>query len=258
MKRTCRDSRWLALAVLAACLCCAPRVDAQSTSTATGLWFTVGETLTYKINWGVPVGDVVMTTRWVEENGQPLLAIKMRTRSNKFLSTFYPVDDTVESFLDPVTFLPVRFTKVLNEGTYKCDRLTTFDRTNKVARFETEGSAKGEEFAIPEDARDVMSFMYAMRRRRFSPGQTERFQVVDDGKIHDLTVKTVAYEDVKLPRLGKTRSVRIEPEAGFQGLFVRTGKITLWVSDDERRVLTQLTAKAPIGNFKAVLVDVKP
>jgi biotin synthase-related radical SAM superfamily protein len=44
--------------------------------------------------------------------------------------------------------------------------------------------------------------------------------------------------------------VRIEPDAAFQGLFVRKGKLTLWVSEDERRILTRVVAVIPVANVR--------
>jgi hypothetical protein len=46
---------------------------------------------------------------------------------------------------------------------------------------------------------------------------------------------------------------RIEPEAAFNGLFMRKGKITVWVSRDDRRVCTRVDAEVPVANIHIVL-----
>jgi hypothetical protein len=51
-------------------------------------------------------------------------------------------------------------------------------------------------------------------------------------------------------------SLRIDPEAAFNGLFVREGKATLWVSRDLRRILTRAKARVPFGRITVKLTDV--
>ena len=102
------------------------------------LWFPVGEKLIFGIRWGlVPVGQAVAWTEWVEENGRWLIAIRLRTKTNKVLSAMYPVDDFVESIVDPVTFLPLRFVKKINEGGTHVDQLTQFDHAARKAVWES-------------------------------------------------------------------------------------------------------------------------
>jgi len=223
------------------------------------LWFPVGEELTYRIYWGlIPVGTTKVKTQWDEHEGRKVLAIRVRTRSNRWLDLIYPVDDFLESLIDPETFLPIRFTKRLNEGTYHCDEVTHFDREKGVASWYSRLQDRTKEYAIKEDTRDLISFMYFMRNRSksFEPGVVERFKVMADEKLYDLYVEPKARDTVKLPNYGKVESVVFEPEAAFEGLFVRKGKLWIWVSDDERRILTAAAAKIPVASIKIKLAKV--
>lgn len=229
----------------------------------TQLWFPVGEKLTYKIYWGsIPVARAEVTTGWVEQGGpeedpgRRLIFIRLRTRSNGFLDKIYPVNDTIESIVDPETFLPVSFFKALNEGTFHAERRTIFDRENGVAHFEDFRKNKKVEIPIEPDTRDVLTFMYAARRERFPVGTTQKFRVLEDDKIYDLWVKATRIDRIKLPERGRVSSVKLEPEAAIQGLFVRKGKVTLWVSDDEKRVMTRLDGSAPVASIRGLLVDI--
>lgn len=227
-------------------------------SPPTNLWFEVGEKLTYRIRWGViPVGTSVASTEWIEEDGRTLLRIRFRNRSNSFLSTFYPVDDTLEAVVDPVTFKPVRFVKILNEGGYHCDEVTEFDYENGVARWRSRKNGGSKEYPIEDDARDLISFMYWMRKERLKPGASHDFRVMADEKVYDLTVHVKKSEKVNLPEYGKVKSVKLEPAAKFQGLFVRKGRMWMWVSEDERRLCTQLAVEVPVAKVKLKLCSVE-
>ncbi len=101
--------------------------------TTTNFWFPVGEELVYHAHWGLfHVAESRTTVNWTNHEGRALLAVRIRTKSNKVISTVYPVDDTVETLIEPNTFLPVSFSKVLNEGRYHTDEVTTCSTTRRA------------------------------------------------------------------------------------------------------------------------------
>lgn len=219
--------------------------------------FPVGEELIYKVYWGfIPVAKTRIATRWVERDGRLLLNIRYRTRSNKVIATLYPVDDRLEALIDPDGFLPVEFVKNMREGRHHYHEVTTFDFQNNLARWEDKKGKKVEEFPIDADTRDIVSFMYYMRAARLKPGQTREFRVMADERIYDLTLKAGKSEKVKVNRFGRVSCLKVEPEAQFDGLFVRKGKVTLWISDDERYLCTRLVGSVPVASIKVCLVEV--
>ncbi len=223
----------------------------------TNLWFAVGETLTYRISWGViPVATSLVTTEWAEENGKKVIVIRFRTRSNDFLSKLYPVNDFLEAVIDPVTFLPCRFTKKLSEGRYKTEEVTTFDHANKKAVWTKPAENKSKEIEIDADTRDLITFMYFMRSKRFEPLATTRYRVMADEKVYDLTVKTEGIESFRVGNFGWVPCLKCEPEAQFGGLFVRKGRMWMWVSQDQRQIATKISAKVPVASITLLLSEV--
>ncbi|HOW96545.1 MAG TPA: DUF3108 domain-containing protein [Kiritimatiellia bacterium] len=236
-------------------------VCARAAEPVPELWFPVGEKLTYRIYWGMfKVGITTTATGWIEEDGRTRLAIRFRTRTNRILEKLYPVDDFLEAIIDPVTFLPVRFTKRLKEGRYRADETTVFDHARGVAHWRSNMTDKKKDFAIEPDTRDVISFMYFMRSRPLKIGDTVHARVMADEKLYDLYVNIRRRENLKLPEMGRRPSVKLEPEAAFNGLFVRKGKLWMWVSDDKDRFCTKLAAKVPVASVSLWLtkVEVEP
>lgn len=219
--------------------------------------FTVGEELVYKVYWGfIPVGKTRIVSRWIEEDGRRLLAIRYRTRSNRIIAAIYPVDDLIESIIDPETFLPVRFVKKLKEGRRRNDEVTTFDFEKGEAHWVDYYKKRTKTYPIDADTRDIVSFMYFMRSYRFEPGVRKDFRVMADEKIYDLFVTAGDVEEVKLKRFGRVKSIRLEPEAQFEGLFVRKGKVTVWVARDQRGVVTRMVGSIPVASIHVVLWEV--
>ena len=219
-----------------------------------GIERLIGEKITYHLFWGyVPVGTTVSWTEWAEYNGRKVIAIRIRTISNKFVEKLYPVDDTIESLVDPETFLPLRFTKNVSEGKTRHHETTTFDHTNLLAFWESKLSGKKRVFKLTPGIRDIPSLMYYLRTHTFTPGSREQFSVMADDKIYDLQLNVEKPERIELPLYGKVLSIKTEPEAAFEGLFVRRGKMWIWISRDKRSVATQVVVTVPVATVRAIL-----
>lgn len=222
-------------------------------------WLPVGECITYKIQWGIfPVAETRVTTEWIREEERTLLAIKARTRTYSFFDTFCPVNDFIESIVDPETFTPLRFSKNLSEGRYRLNEITTFDHENRIAHWKHLIKNDEKDFAIEPDTRDLLSFMFFMRSQKLEPNRSYHFSVMADEKLYDLYVNTKNYVQLNLSRFGRVRSLYIQPEAKFQGFFVRVGRLQVWISDDKRCICTKAIAKAAvIGTIRMILEKVE-
>ncbi|MDD4737568.1 MAG: DUF3108 domain-containing protein, partial [Kiritimatiellae bacterium] len=186
------------------------------------LWFPVGEAMVYRLYWGIiPVGESHVTTRWIERDGRTLLVIRFTSRSNKVLQTIYPVEDVMESIIDPETFLPLQFIKNLSEGRYRAHEVTRFDHAAGKACMTSLTSGKEKTYDIESDSRDLVSFMYYMRKFDMEPGVEFQQRVVADEDIYDILVRPLKYETVKTVDGEKIESIKVEPKAKFDGLFVR-------------------------------------
>ena len=236
------------------------REDAAEEPEAPELWFPVGEVLEYSVHWGVFfVARSVATTEWVEHEGRRLIRIRFETRSRGILNRLYPVDDYIESLIDPEGFLPVRFIKRLNEGSYSTDETTHFDWEAMEAHWSRmrRGELQEKTYALEPDTRDLVSFMYYMRSVPMEEGHSGAYRVIADEKIYDLQVDAPRTERIDLEKYGKVSSLFIHPRAQFEGLFVRKGEMQMWVSLDPRRVMTQLAVKVPVASVRIVLKEVR-
>ncbi len=66
------------------------------------------------------------------------------------------------------------------------------------------------------------------------------------------------YVQIGIPGFGAVQTLYIVPEARFQGFFVRTGNLRVWISNDERCLCVKAVAKAPvIGTIKLLLDKVE-
>jgi hypothetical protein len=223
----------------------------------TNLWFPVGEGLVYRTYWGViPVGKARIQSAWLQAGTQTLFSVRYRARSNRVLALIYPIDDRAELLVDPISFLPLRYTVNMSEGRHRSLEVTTFDHQALVGTWESVWSKKKKTFPLESDTRDIVTFLYHARQRQLAAGEKSKYRVMADDKIYDLWLEALKEETLRLPGFGKVSSLKIKPTAAFNGLFVRKGEMRVWISTDPRRILLKLEADLPFANIRAVLSEV--
>lgn len=219
--------------------------------------FPVGEEILYTVYWGIiPVARASVTTSWVDFEGRRLLCVHARAQSNRVIAQVYPVDDNLESLIDPATFLPVRFSKRMSEGRHKYDEEVRFDHAALKAHWKSFRKNKEKTYDIDADTRDLLCFLYWMRGRPFGENETLKTRVDTDEKIYDLTINTFTTEKVKISQYGKLDGLKCIPKAEFNGLFVRKGDMTVFVSRDPRAVMLKMVADTPFANVEILLKEV--
>ena len=222
------------------------------------LWFPVGETIEYSIQWGVfTVGEAVATAAWTNVDGRRLLALTVEGQSNGIVEKLYPVELFFQSLIDPATFLPIQFEKRSREGKRRYHEMTTFDHARGQGRWESLLKNRVKEFEIDPDTRDLMGLMYWIRREPVGEDETRHYKVMTDEKLYELIVEAGKKERVALKRYGRVPTVKMEPKGKFDGMFVRKGRMWLWVSDDPRYVIVRVSASVPVASIKIVLERVR-
>lgn len=222
------------------------------------LWFPVGEQIDYDILWGIfTVGEATATTAWTNCEGRRLLTLIVEAETNGIVEKLYPVKEYLETILDPVTFLPLSFEKRSREGKRRYDEVTTFDHERLEGHWKSLTKDKEKFFPIKPDTRDLMGLMYWIRKTPIQPGETHEYEVMTDEKLYELVVEAGKREKVALKNYGKVKCIKMEPKGTFDGMFVRQGRLWLWLSDDERYTICRAAASVPVASIKIMLKRVR-
>ncbi len=231
-----------------------PATTAASYTPTPRLPFPVGEELHYHVFWSkFFVGRVTVLSTWATEGDRRVLKVVYWARSNETLSQVYPVNDMAVVWIDPTTFLPLRCELHLSEGKFRRRETTEFDYAQGVAFWRSALKNKSRTFPIDRETRDLLTFLYFMRQQRLEPNTCLQRTVMTDDKTYVVHIAVKNVETVMLPRYGPMPCVRVEPTAEFEGLFVRTGKVVLWVTRDPRALCSRIEADVPIGTVRVVL-----
>lgn len=216
--------------------------------------FGVGERLSFDIKYGfVSAGTAVLGIPEVAlERGYECYHIVSLAESNPFFSVFFTVRDVAESYVDVRDLAPLRFEKRLREGDFRAHDLVLFDHERQVAVYPMKN---GRVVPIATRVQDILSSLYYVRMMELEVGEPVYIDNHADGKNYPLRINVLRRERISVPA-GDFDTIVVEPVMRTAGLFSHKGRLTVWLTDDERRIPVLMKSKVMIGSIAAVLTDV--
>jgi len=214
--------------------------------------FGVGEHLEFDVGYGfINAGTASMdVAQLIEYQGRPAYQIKTRAQSNSFFSTFFKVDDRVETIMDAIGLFSWRFEKNLREGGYEADRTYTFDQRDNLVYYE------GDTIETPPFVQDPLSVLYFVRTQDLEVGTSIFVDNFTDGELYPLEVRVVDREQITV-EAGTFDCVVVEPLLQAAGVFKHEGKLRVWLTDDRLKMPVLMKSKVLVGSITAELTDYK-
>ena len=211
----------------------------------------VGERLTFSVRYGfIRAGEASLEIAGIEEiDGHPCYHVVSRARSSSFFDRVFKVRDTVESWMDVDFLYSRRFRKKLREGGYRNETIVRMDQENRFAVYQD-----GRVFEFAAGAHDPLSAFYYVRTLALEAGQQIWLESHADRKNYPLEVKVWGREEIDTPA-GKFQCLVLEPLLRTPGLFKHEGKLTIWLTDDERRMPVLMKSRVAIGSISVILTD---
>ncbi len=213
-----------------------------------------GERLTFSIDYGpVNAGEGTLeVVDLVETDGHPCYRIESRAQSNRFFSAFYMVRDKVVTHVDTTALFTRYYLKRLREGDYRKNVEIRFDQVAGKAHY-----ADGRTFDTIPGVHDELSAFYFVRTLDLEPGRTYHVTTHSSRKDYPLEVIVHGRERVKVPA-GEFDCLVVEPVILGEGLFQHEGKLTIWLTDDDRRLPVLMRTRVKVGSIDASLNEYVP
>ncbi|HYG68019.1 MAG TPA: DUF3108 domain-containing protein [Anaeromyxobacteraceae bacterium] len=173
---------------------------------------------------------------------------------------FLDIREHLVSYWDATTRLPRGSDlKAVEIGDYHADSVR-FDRANGKATLTTQrkGKTKTRTIEVPPDVMDLTSAALHLRLQPLAIGKRIEVPVATGKRVFKLTAQVVGREDVKTPA-GTFASWRmLIRTTAKDGNFTSDRDMTLWMSDDPRRLIVRFEADFKIGSMVAQLKSYKP
>ena len=216
---------------------------------------SVPEKLLYEVSWtGITAGTAVQEV--TSQDGE--IRIVYTVHSNGWLDTFFPIDDRTESVLSRgrggEQFGPPRlFMEKINEGKTHTWKESQFDQSRLKADTKDLLKKSEKSDAISAITYDTLSCVYYIRARELVPGSTINFDVFDLKRLWNAEVRVVKREEISTS-LGRFKTIVVAPTLKSEGVKTRIDYLTVWLTDDARRIPVKMKVKLKIGEFTAKLV----
>ncbi|MCS6897008.1 MAG: DUF3108 domain-containing protein [Nitrospira sp.] len=217
--------------------------------------FASGERFTYRVSWmGLHAATAVMEVAPASmPDGRRALRLLTTATSSPVVTTFYPVDNRVESLVDAESLTPLRLLFRRREGKRRNDFDVTFQHAQGTALSIKDGVPAT--IPIPPGTQDSISCLYYVRGLpSLQPGFSQTMTVHHDKNNYRLEVRIEGIEKVRGP-WGEVETLRTLVIMPFQGIFLNEGNIRVWLTNDERHIPVKMKAKVIVGSVVADLVE---
>jgi hypothetical protein len=213
--------------------------------------FAVGERAEYAVKFsGLSVGSGEIRVAGVDTlRGRTTWRLRYQIRGGV---PFFRVNDSMESWYDPIARHALRFTQDLREGPKRYERFFEFFPERQV--FEERGQEPKPSVAEPLDD---ASFLFFVRTVPLEVGQVHRYDRYFKRETNPVEIRVLRRERVRVPA-GDFDAVVVQPVFKSRGIFSEGGQAELWISDDDRRVVVQLKSKLSFGSIQMFLRSYEP
>jgi len=160
----------------------------------------------------------------------------------------------VESTVDPNTFTVLRTNKLEEQGKRVRASEAVFDHeARKVTWTERDPNQtqppRTSALEFSEPIQDILTVIYFLRTQKLEVGKTFDVPLSDSGHVFRFSVAVVERKELNTV-LGRVSTVRIDPALfGENGLVRSRGSLSIWITDDSRRLPVKAQLKVDLGTF---------
>ena len=132
-----------------------------------------------------------------------------------------------------------------------------YDHELKKAYYKSLKNNTEKEMEIPVKCQDALSCLYFFRSLDLDLNKEYEINVNSDEKNWILRVavlKQVPSKDIR--SMGSFPAILVEPKAKYQGLFVKKGRVKVWLTDDKRKIPILMSSKIPFGSVSASIKSI--
>lgn len=228
--------------------------------------FRVGEEVVHDVHYfKVSAGELRMKVEpFAMVNNRKSYTFSVEIRTSSLFSTFYSVEDRVETLVDYEDLVPRVFQLHVKESGQLREAKMLFDVANNKATFwekkvtkEDGEKEKKETWEILPFTQNVYSAIFYMRNFKWETGKEYSFRVANDNENLVFSGKALRRETLNT-KLGPMKAIVVQPNITLKGKFKPIGDNFIWLSDDDRKYILRIESKIKIGTLVSEVVSINP
>jgi uncharacterized protein DUF3108 len=231
----------------------------QNTSVALG----DGETLRYKVRWGIflNAGEITVSAHADEMVGLPEMRITTHTNTRGLVRGLYLFDGDGESVFDSRDGRLLMISAWSTSSKKNTKTMAVFDYAKDQVKYvDYLRPERSEILPLPSgNAMDLITSLIETRRWDLKPGDRSPATVMFDKEFYDIVIVADSIEHVHTP-LGEFDALVLRPtmDENPKGIFKRGGHVRVWISQDDRHLPVQFEVGMKFGTGIAMLSEYTP
>ncbi|HSH92744.1 MAG TPA: DUF3108 domain-containing protein [Roseimicrobium sp.] len=223
-----------------------------------------GETLTYRVGWGMlgHAGEIQIGAKAETDNNKECIRITTTTSTRGFVRALYPFDGDASILFDAGNGLMLSGSATTKSSKKNTHASITFDYDSDRATYvDHVRSKRSITLDIPPDSApvDLITSLIQDRTWSLTPGQSRETLVLFDDEFYPLQITAECEETISTPSGPRKTVVLVPRMTGTpKGMFRRGGEVRVWVSADKDRLPLRFEVKLKVGTAYAVLTDYHP
>jgi hypothetical protein len=237
-----------------------PRQSAAAPKREMTVPFHVGEVLEFDVGWSsyVTAGTATISVKEKKSSYNSVAYyVVAEGRPTPLVSKLYTLYYKADTLIDAYTLLPQRGSLYVEEGKRHRVKTTMFDQAAKRATYAVQTATHTEKtFAIPAFTQDALSALYVLRSIPMKPSDKFNMPVTDAGDVYKVQMQVGAVEPIQTG-IGTINGSRITPIVTPPAGVTAPRGVTMWISDDARRLPLKIEAQLAVGTFTVTLRSVR-
>src|SRR5688500_15160520 len=223
--------------------------------------FWAGETLTYNVGWSTyfTAGTATMRVHERRELGgnRAAYVLVAEGKPGTILSKLYDLYYKAETQLDTRSLLPITASVFSKEGRRTRIKTTHFRGAGRVADYEVRTTEVNKrQLNVQPYTQDALSAIYVLRTLPFKAPDMVRMPVTSGGDVYRVTINYSAPETVRTDA-GTFQAWKLSISAVDQDGKPAARGMTVWFSNDARKLPVKLEAALAVGSFTLTLSSVR-
>ncbi len=222
--------------------------------------YKTGEKVTYSIQYGfINAGNGTLELSTDTINGKKVLHSKLAARTTGMAEALFKVLDIYESYIDPVTELPVKSIRNIHEGRYRKYNVVMFDHKTRADSSILHSDLTGTHIAPPH-IQDILSCFYYFRNHilpvdsNLKPGKITTILTWFCDELYPIRLKYIGTDDVKT-KVGKIRCYKFNPVTEAGRLFKSEEDVSFWFSADKNFLPVKIRFDIFVGAFSCEIMN---
>ncbi len=222
--------------------------------------YKLGESVYYTIHYGpITAGEASLELRPGTYREMPVWHTKLVGKTTGMADALFKVIDIYESYMDPVTELPVFTIRNIREGRYRKYNEVIFDHNTRADSAILTSDLTGIHIT-QKGILDILSCFYYFRdnimpyKTGLKAGEMITLVTWFTDELYPVRLKYVKTEDVKT-RLGKIRCYKFNPVTETGRLFKTEEDVSFWFTADKNYLPIKIRFDIFVGAFTVEMTN---